>query len=56
MPCSPQIISEMQSEIHSMEKFDFLKPIIHSQTIQFSVRSLLEESAQFENEVHNSFC
>ena len=33
MPCSSGIISEMQAEIHTMEKFDFLKSIIHSQII-----------------------
>ena len=33
MPCSPQIISEMLPEIHTMEKCDFLKPRIHSQII-----------------------
>ena len=37
MPCSSQIISEMLPEIHTMEKFDFVKYIIHSQIIQFSV-------------------
>ena len=31
MPCSSQIISEMQPEIYNMEKFDFLKSLIHSQ-------------------------
>ena len=29
MPCSSQIISEILPEIHTMEKFDFLIPIIH---------------------------
>ena len=28
---APQIVSEMLPEIHTVEKFDFLKPIIHSQ-------------------------
>ena len=37
MPCSSRNISEMLSEIQTMEKFDFLKSIIHSQIIQFSV-------------------
>ena len=37
MSCSSRIISEMQPEIHTIEKFDFLKSIIHSQMIQFSV-------------------
>ena len=30
MPCSSQIVGEMQPEIHIIEKRDFLKPIIHS--------------------------
>ena len=33
MPCSPQIISEMLSEIHTMEKCIFLKFMIYSQII-----------------------
>ena len=33
MPCSSQIISEMLPEIHTMEKFDFLKSITYSQII-----------------------
>ena len=33
MPLSSQIISEMLSEIHTIEKFDFLKSIIPSQII-----------------------
>ena len=37
MPCYSQIISEMLPEIHTMEKCDFLKPVIHSQIISFSV-------------------
>ena len=37
MPCSFQIISETQPEIHTMEKFDFLKSIIRSQMILFFV-------------------
>ena len=37
MPCSSRIISEMLPEIHIVEKCDFLKPIIHSQIIYFSV-------------------
>ena len=28
MPCSPRIIGEMLLEIHTMEKCDFLKPIL----------------------------
>ena len=39
MPCSSQIISEVLSEFHTMEKCDFLKLIIHSQIIQFTVIS-----------------
>ena len=30
MPCSSQITSEMVPEIHAMEKYYFLKLIIHS--------------------------
>ena len=30
MPCSSRIISEMLPENHTIEKRDFLKPIIHS--------------------------
>ena len=37
MPCSPFIISEMLHEIHTMEKCDFLKPIIHSQIFDLCV-------------------
>ena len=33
MPCSSQMISEMLPEIHTVEKCDFLKPIIHFQII-----------------------
>ena len=33
MPCSPQIISEMIPEIHTVQKFDFLKTLIHSQIV-----------------------
>ena len=33
MPCSSRIISEMLPEIHTMENFDLLKSIIHSQII-----------------------
>ena len=33
VPCSSQIISELQLEIHKIEKFDFLKSLIHSQII-----------------------
>ena len=37
MPCSSRIISEMLPEIHTMKKFDFLKPINNSQITLFSV-------------------
>ena len=37
MPCSFRIISEMLLEIHTIEKCDVLKSIIHSQIIQSSV-------------------
>ena len=33
MPCSARIISEMLPEIHTVEKFDFLKSMIYSQII-----------------------
>ena len=33
MPCSSQIISGMQPEIRTIERSDFIKPIIHSQII-----------------------
>ena len=33
MACSSQIMSEMLTEIHTREKFDFIKLIIHSQII-----------------------
>ena len=33
MPCLSQIISEILSDIHTMKKCDFLKPISHSQII-----------------------
>ena len=33
MPCFSKIISEMLLDIHTMEKCDFLKPIVHSQMI-----------------------
>ena len=44
MPCSPRSISEVLPEIHTMEKYDFPKPKIHSQIIQlcfkFTVRTV----------------
>ena len=33
MPCSSRITSDVLSEIHTVQNFDFLKPIIHSQII-----------------------
>ena len=33
MPCSSRNIIEMPPEIHTTQKFDFVKPIIHSQII-----------------------
>ena len=37
MPCSFRIMSEMLSEIHTIEKFDFFKSISHFKIIQLSV-------------------
>ena len=37
MLCSPQIISEMISEIYTVKKCDILKPIIHSQIFLFPI-------------------
>ena len=31
MPCSSKIISEILPEIHTLEKCDFLKPIMYSE-------------------------
>ena len=42
MPCSSRLVREMLSEIHTLQKFDFLKPIIHSQTISCSVSTDLK--------------
>ena len=39
VPCFSGIICEMLSEIHTMEKCDFLRSLIHSQIIKFSVES-----------------
>ena len=39
MPCTSQIISEMLSEIHTIDKCDFLRPMIHSQITYLSVNS-----------------
>ena len=38
MTCSSRTISEQLLESHTMEQVDFLKPIIHSQVIVFSVK------------------
>ena len=46
MPSYSQTITEMLSEILTMQKCYFLKPIIHSQIISFSVISG-ENSAAF---------
>ena len=37
MPCLSQLISKMLPEIHTLEKCDFLKLIVHSQIIYLSV-------------------
>ena len=37
MACSVLVIGEMQPNIHTIETFDFLKYMIHSQIISFSV-------------------
>ena len=37
MPCSSQIMSEILLEIRTMEKFGFIKSIIHSQIIKLFV-------------------
>ena len=37
MPCFSKIISEMLPEIQTIEKFDFLKSMILSQMLLFSV-------------------
>ena len=37
MPCSSEVISEMLPQIHTTEQCYFLKSIINSQIIQFSV-------------------
>ena len=57
-------IREMLLEVHSIEKSDFLKPIIHSQIILFCLVSILNISHQkitlkfsiiFSQEIHK-FC
>ena len=46
MLCSPRIVSEKLREIHTIEKFDFHKSIIHSQIIQFSFNVYLYKYAK----------
>ena len=41
MPCSSRIRSEMLPEIHTVEKCDFLRSLIHSQIISFFFLSVL---------------
>ena len=41
MTCFYRSISEQLLESHTMEQVDFLKPIIHSQIIVFSVKIYL---------------
>ena len=48
---SPRIISEMVSESLTMEKCDFLKPIVYSQTIEFSVESRSSELSCSKNAI-----
>ena len=36
MPCCLRITNEMFPETYTMDKVDFLKPVIHSQIIEFS--------------------
>ena len=45
MPCFSRIISEALPEIYITEACDFLKSIIHSQIIKFSVKSCYEKPA-----------
>ena len=35
MPCSSKIISQLLPEIHTMQNYDFHKPITHSQIFLF---------------------
>ena len=37
MPCSSQILSEVMPEIHTMEKFGFLRSMIYSKIISIPV-------------------
>ena len=37
MPYFSRIISEMLPETHTMEKYDFLRSISHSEIIKFSI-------------------
>ena len=39
MPCSSSIICEMLPEIQTMEKYDFLKSVIHSDNVILCCRS-----------------
>ena len=56
--CSSQIISEILPEIHTMEKFEFLKPIILSQRIKFSVLTISSSYSIFflQNLYNWSYC
>ena len=44
MSYSSLTISEMPPEIHTVEKFDYLKHVIHSKIIKFSVFSVRSSS------------
>ena len=50
MPCSPQILSGMLPAIHTIEKYDVLKPVSHSQKI--SVRTLFASIIGTGDELH----
>ena len=45
MPCSSQVISEVMPEIHTMEKFGFLKSMIYSKIISIPVLKSLFNGA-----------
>ena len=45
MPCSSQVISEVMPEIHTMEKFGFLKSVIYSKIISIPVLKSLFNGA-----------
>ena len=51
MPSSFRIISEMQPEIHTMEKFYFLKSIIHSQIFN----SLFDAMRQYARKLNHIY-